>query len=70
MPAHLALPAFDPDRIGPLLILRFAVVVPMSNQAASRLAIGTLVRAGTIPLLFLIAILLRIRSKIGYNGIG
>jgi hypothetical protein len=39
----------------------------MPDQAAGRPALGTLIGAGTIPLLFLVAILLWIRSKIGYN---
>ena len=67
VPAHLALPALDPDRVGPLLVLRLAVIVSMPNQATGHLALGTPAGAETIPLLFLIAMLLRIQSKIWHG---
>jgi hypothetical protein len=67
-PAQLALPTLHPDRIGPLLILWLALVVPMPDQAACRLASGALLRTRAIALFFLLAIRLRIRSKIDYNS--
>jgi hypothetical protein len=70
VPAPLALPALDPHRVGPLLVLRLAMIVSMPDQSAGRLALGTPAGAETISLLFLIAILLWIQSKICYNGGG
>jgi len=70
LPAHLALPALDPQRIGPPLVFRLAMIVPMPDQAVLRLACRAVTRARTLSLFFLVAIRLRIRSKIGYNGGG
>jgi hypothetical protein len=46
------------------------VVVPVPDQAADRLAPRAVIRAQASSLLFLVAILLWIRSKIGYNVSG
>jgi hypothetical protein len=43
------------------------VIVSMPNQATGHLALGTPAGAETIPLLFLIAMLLRIQSKIWHG---
>lgn len=68
--ALFALPSLDPDRIGAFPILWLAVIVPVPDQASLRLTGGAIVRSWAVSLLFLVAILLRIGSKFGYNGVG
>jgi hypothetical protein len=70
VPTCPALPALDPYPVTSLMVLWLTPIVPMSNQSMGCSALRTTLWAWAIVLLFLVAVLLWIRSKIGYNGGG
>ena len=70
IPALLALPTLDPDRVDALFVLRLAMVVPVPDQTVCLATGWAALRSQALNVFPLGCVLLYIDGKIGYNDGG